>query len=202
MFSRVAARQLTTRAFSAAAHRPPIKLHGIHARYANAAYVAASKQGVLDTVSSELQDLLAVTEKHPGLKNLFDNPIISREEKSAALNTLLSGAACSVTLNLLTTMAGNARLPELEKIVGVYEQLMKATRGEVEATIISADPLTKAQTEAISKAIASELGGKGKVILSAEVDESLIGGLQVQIGDKFLDLSVSSKIDTISRTSV
>ena len=81
MFSRVAARQLTTRAFSAAAHRPPIKLHGIHARYANAAYVAASKQGVLDTVSSELQDLLAVTEKHPGLKNLFDNPIISREEK-------------------------------------------------------------------------------------------------------------------------
>lgn len=99
-------------------------------------------------------------------------------------------------------MAGNARLPELEKIVGVYEQLMKATRGEVEATIISADPLTKAQTEAISKAIASELGGKGKVILSAEVDESLIGGLQVQIGDKFLDLSVSSKIDTISRTSV
>ena len=81
MFSKVAARQLTARAFSAAAHQPPIKLHGIHARYANAAYVAASKQGVLDTVSAELQGLLAATEKHPGLKNLLDNPVVSRDDK-------------------------------------------------------------------------------------------------------------------------
>ena len=203
MFSKVAARQLTARAFSSAAHQPPIKVHGIHARYANAAYVAASKQGILDQVSGELQSLLAATKKHAGLKNLLENPVVSREEKSSALTTLLSGAASPVTMNLLTTMAGNARLAEYEKVVGVYEQLMKAKRGEVEATIISADPLTKAQTDQISKAIESELGGSAKkVILSTQVDESLIGGLQVQIGDKFLDLSVSSRIDSLSRTVV
>ena len=202
MFSKIAARQLTARAFSAAAHQPPIKVHGIHARYANAAYVAASKQGLLDQVSGELESLLEATKKHPGLKHLLENPVISREEKSSALETLLSGAASPVTINLLTTMAGNNRLADYDKVVGVYDQLMKATRGEVEATIISADPLTKGQTDQISKAIESELGSAKKVILSTEVDESLIGGLQVQIGDKFLDLSVSSKIDALSRTPV
>jgi len=209
MFSKaVTTRQVLSRTFAtAASHQPPLKVHGIHARYANAAYIAASKQGLLDRVSTELQSLLAMTKKHAGLKNLLENPVVSRSEKSSTLTTLLAGAACPVTLNLLTTMAGNARLAEYEKVVNVYEQLMKAKRGEVEATIISADPLTKAQTDMISKAIESELKGDGsgvskKVILSTEVDESLIGGLQVQIGDKFLDLSVSSRIDSLSRTVV
>ena len=198
-----AVQRLSTRALSTAAHQPPVKIHGIHARYANAAYVAASKQGILDQVSSELNALLEATKKHAGLKNLLENPIVSREEKSSALETLLAGSASPVTMNLLTTMAGNARLAEYEKVVGVYEEFMKATRGEVEATIISADPLTKAQTDQISKAIEAELGGSAKkVILSTEVDESLLGGLQVQIGDKFLDLSVSSRIDALSRASV
>merc|ERR1719223_462103 len=107
-----------------------------------------------------------------------------------------------VTLNLLDTLAGNARLNETGKVISDYEKLMKAKRGEVEATINSADKLTKAQTDAISTAMKSQVSGAGKVILSTKVDPSILGGLQVQIGDKFLDLSVASKIDTLKRTAI
>jgi F-type H+-transporting ATPase subunit O len=79
---------------------------------------------------------------------------------------------------------------------------MKAKRGEVEATIISADALTKAQITQIETAMKSQVGGDKKVILSAKVDPSILGGLQIQIGDQFMDLSVGSKIDSISRTVV
>ena len=103
----------------------------------------------------------------------------------------------------MTTLAGNARLVEFDKIVTTFGQLMKAKRGQVEATIISAEPLSKAQTDAVEKAMMAQMGAEGKtVMLTTKVDPSILGGLQVQIGDKFLDLSVSSKIDAISRTPV
>eukprot|EP00957_Ditylum_brightwellii_P023383 1764400-Ditylum_brightwellii.AAC.1 len=115
---------------------------------------------------------------------------------------MLEGQVSNVTLNLMATLAGNARLAETPKIVDSYVQLMKAKRGEVEATIISADPLTKAQTEAVAAAMKNQVGEGKTVILSTQVDPSILGGLQVQIGDQFLDLSVGSKIDALSRTTI
>jgi len=79
---------------------------------------------------------------------------------------------------------------------------MNAKRGEVEATITSADPLTKAQLDAVTQAMKTQVAKGKKVVLSTQVDPTILGGLQIQIGDKFLDLSVGSKIDEISRTAV
>ena len=202
--SNQALRRVVGRGFATAAeHRPPIDMYGTAARYANATYIAASKAGVSEQVESELQAVQQTANTNQAFADFLDNPLISRDDKAKQIQTLFAGSGVSqVTLNLLDTLAGNARLNETGKIVEAYEKLMKARRGEVEATIISADPLTKAQTEAISSAMKSQVSGDGKVILSTKVDPSIIGGLQVQIGDQFLDLSVASKIDALKRIPV
>jgi F-type H+-transporting ATPase subunit O len=184
------------------AHRPPIDLHGIHARYANAAYVAASKASVLETVEAELNGIKLTATNSIEFQQFLENPLISRINKEKQIGELMKGKVSDVTLNLMLTLAGNARLAETPKIADTYSQLMKAKRGEVEATIISADALTKAQLDTVAAAMKNQVGADKKVILSAEVDPSILGGLQVQIGDKFLDLSVGSKIESISRTAV
>jgi len=97
-------------------------------------------------------------------------------------------------------MAGNAKLSDLPKVAEVYGSLMKAKRGEVDATITSADELTKAETNAIAAAIKATSQGASNVVISTQVDPSIIGGIQVQIGDQFLDLSVKSKIEEVART--
>uniref|UniRef100_A0A7S2HDJ6 ATP synthase subunit 5, mitochondrial n=1 Tax=Helicotheca tamesis TaxID=374047 RepID=A0A7S2HDJ6_9STRA len=196
------ATRTTTRALSSDAHKPPIDLYGLHARYANAAYVAASKSSTLDAVESELLAIKASATSSPAFKTFLENPLISRDEKEAQVKDMLAAKVSPVTLNLMSTLAGNARLAETPKIVDSYVQLMKAKRGEVEATIISADPLTKAQTEAVAAAMKNQVGEGKTVVLSTEVDPSILGGLQVQIGDQFLDLSVGSKIDAVSRMPV
>jgi F-type H+-transporting ATPase subunit O len=194
------ARSLST---ATADHRPPIDLHGLQARYANATYTAASKASILDQVESELEAIKLTSTKSAAFKSFLENPLISRDQKEAGINDMFgSGKVSSVTLNLMLTLAGNARLAEASKIADTYSELMKASRGEVEATIISADPLTKGQMDTVANAMKSQVGAEKKVILSAKVDPSIIGGLQVQIGDQFLDLSVGSKIDSISRSAV
>merc|ERR1712032_1376362 len=185
-----------------AEHKPLINLYGINARYANAAYIAASKSKSLDLVETELLSIQKTAHDNAEFGDYLKNPTIARKDKVSAMTSLLSEKMSPVTVNLMTTLAGNARLADTSKVVDSYIQLMKAKRGEVEATIISAEPLTKAQSDAIATAMKGQVPEGKKVILSTQVDPSILGGLQVQIGDQFLDLSVSGKISAISRALV
>eukprot|EP00537_Pseudo-nitzschia_pungens_P001995 CAMPEP_0172356288 /NCGR_PEP_ID=MMETSP1060-20121228/662_1 /TAXON_ID=37318 /ORGANISM="Pseudo-nitzschia pungens, Strain cf. cingulata" /LENGTH=219 /DNA_ID=CAMNT_0013076313 /DNA_START=73 /DNA_END=732 /DNA_ORIENTATION=- len=197
-------RTVGVRAFATdEAHEPPISVYGTAARYANATYIAASKVGSLPKVESELNGLAQAASESPAFAAFLDNPLISRDAKSAQIEALLKEKNVSdITTNLCATLAGNARLSELPKVADTFSTLMKAKRGEVEATIISADPLTKKETADVAAAIKATSQGASEVVISSKVDPSIIGGIQVQIGDQFLDLSIKSRIEEISRTPI
>ena len=184
------------------AHRPPLDLYGLNARYANATYIAASKSSSLEKVETELLAIKATAEKSKPFASFLENPLISRDLKSKQVEELLKGQTTPVTMNLMTTLAGNARLNSITGIVDSYVMQMKAKRGEVEATIISADPLNKSQEAAVKEAMKSQFPAGAKVVLKTEVNPDIMGGLQIQIGDKFLDLSVGSRIEEVGRTVV
>jgi F-type H+-transporting ATPase subunit O len=185
-----------------AAHRPPLDLYGLTARYANAAYIAASKTSTLDKVEEELLAIKASSERSKEFASFLENPLISRDNKVTQITTLLKGKTTPVTMNLMTTLAGNARLSSIGSVTDNYVQLMKAKRGEVEATIISAEPLSKDMSKAVSEAMKSQFPKGAKVVLKEMVNPTILGGLQIQIGNKFLDLSVTSRIDEVSRFSI
>jgi F-type H+-transporting ATPase subunit O len=192
-----ARRTFAAEAAAAASHRPVLQLHGLHARYANAAYVAASKAGQLDKVESELLALYRSSQTSSAFAALLDNPLISRDDKTAYVQGL--DKLSPITRNLLVTMAGNARLSELPKVATTYASLMKAKRGQVDAKIISAEPLSAAQLKEVEQAMSGQVPPGKTVLLETLVDPTIVGGLQVQIGDQFLDLSVKSRIEEIAK---
>ncbi|KAL7526749.1 hypothetical protein ACHAWF_004079 [Thalassiosira exigua] len=187
---------------TSAAHRPPLDLYGLNARYANATYIAASKANSLEKVEGELLAIKASAESSKQFKSFLENPLISRDDKTKQVVDMLKGKTSLVTMNLMTTLAGNARLNNVAGVADDYVRLMKAKRGEVEATIVSAEPLNKSQTAAVNEAMKGQFPAGAKVVLKTEVDPSILGGLQIQIGDKFLDLSVGSRIEEVGRTAV
>jgi len=181
----------------------PVQLYGLHARYANATYLAAAKTNSLETVETELNSILSLSKTNAEFGNFMSDPTISRAVKADTMEKLLSGGkANDVTLNLLSAMAANARLKDFKKVVDNYGVLMKAHRGEVSVLVKSAEPLTKGQMSDLEKSLTSLVGVGKKALVTAEVDPALVGGLTVQVGDKFLDLSVASRIEELSRTVV
>lgn len=203
MFSSLArtqARRIAVRSFSEVSHKPLLDLHGIHARYANATYTAASKVGLLEKVESELNGLAKSANESAAFAGFLENPLIARDDKTAQIEDMLKGKVSSITLNLCSALAGNAKLADLPKVASTYTQLMKAKRGQVDATIISAHELTKAQSTQIAAAIKNTSKDAKEVVISSKIDPSIIGGIQVQIGDQFLDLSIKSRIEEVSRT--
>lgn len=198
--SRSAARSVRLFADNAAQHRPVIHLNGLPARYANATYVAASKAGVLEQIEKELNSLAATATTSPKFAEFLNNPLISRDLKTKAVESL--DKLSPVTRNLLTTMAGNARLAELPKIAATFTNLMKAKRGQVDAKIISSEPLSAAMLKEVQAAMQSQVAKGKSVVIEQVTDPSIVGGLQVQIGDQFLDLSIKSRIEDIARMPV
>jgi F-type H+-transporting ATPase subunit O len=187
-------------ASSDAQHRPVIQLNGLAAKYANATYFVASKANQLDKIESELQSLGKAATTSPKFAHFLFNPMIGRDIKTNMVSSL--DQLSPITRNLLVTMAGNARLAELPKVVTSFTQLMKAKRGQVDAKIISAEPLSPAVMKEVQTAMQGQVLPGQTVIIEQVTDPSIVGGLQVQIGDQFLDLSIKSRVDEIARMSV
>ena len=185
---------------SSASHEPPKKLYGTSGRYAGAIYTSASKAGMLETVEVELKAFQKVMADRPEFSSFLENPTIPRNVKVDRVNDLLDDKISFITRNLFTTLAVNGRIGDADRVVEDFLTLMEASRGSILATITTAEPLKKKELSSIEQAIQGMVG-EGKVVdLVVEEDPSLLGGLQVRVGDEFLDLSVSSRIGELRRS--
>lgn len=80
-----------------------------------------------------------------------------------------------------------------------YDDLMRTAKGIVNCVIISAEPLTQKSQKAIEAAM-TKIAGEGKKLdVKVEVNPKILGGLQIIVGDKFVDLAVSSRVNVLSK---
>ena len=135
----------------------------------------------------------------PKFRSYLSNPIVKRAEKKADLDKVSKGMN-TVTRGFLGLLAENGRLSDLEKILSTFGVLIDADRGVVSATITTAAPLAAEQLETVKKDIKQRfLKGNQTLRLSTKIEPALLGGLQIQVGDKFVDLSVATEINQISQ---
>jgi ATP synthase F1 delta subunit len=116
------------------------------------------------------------------------------------VNDLLDDRISPITRNLFTTLAVNGRIGEADRVVEDFLELMEAARGAVSAVVRTAEPLKKKDLGSIEEAVRSIVGEGKTVDLTVEEDPELIGGLQIRIGDQFLDMSIASRIAEMRRS--
>ncbi|XP_041351516.1 ATP synthase subunit O, mitochondrial-like [Gigantopelta aegis] len=175
----------------------PIQLFGTEGRYAHAMYSAATKQKQLDTVEKDLVSFQALLHKDVQLAEFISNPSLKRREKKAALEMVLKKLKYStLTANLFGILTENGRINKIDGVISAFNKIMSAHRGEVMCTITTAKPLDNASLREVKEALNLFLK-KGEVLqLDTKVDPSLIGGMVVTIGDKYVDMSMATKIKT------
>nr|CAG4650511.1 EOG090X0EB8 [Sida crystallina] len=175
--------------------KTPIQVFGLEGRYASALYSAASKKKVLNQVEKDLKDLQVLISKDERLAEFIANPILKRSLKKDALASIAQKTKMSdLSGNLLQMMAENGRLNRLDAVINSFKTLMAAYRGEVPCQVTSAKPLDAASLKEVEGALAGFLQKGQSLKLTTAVDPSLIGGLVVVIGDRYVDLSLATKI--------
>jgi len=131
----------------------------------------------------------------------LENPTIRKADKKKDIEAICAtGTFSPSTVAFLGTLAENGRLGEVSKINAKYAELMRASRGEVLSVVTSADALTKAQLKSLEASFKKTfLKADETLIMDTRVNPSILGGLQVQIGDEFMDLSLSSKVNRMHK---
>ncbi|KAB8067618.1 ATP synthase delta subunit-domain-containing protein [Aspergillus leporis] len=193
---------LRTYATPAQEAKPPVSLYGVDGTYATALFTASAKSANLEQTAKALASLGETFKADRRLTGLISAPTLTGSDKSLIIQELqkVTGDKGDVIKNFLVTLAENNRLGLLEGICEKFATLMGAHRGEIELNITSAQDLDKKSITRIEKAVSQSPLSQGKKLkVVTKVNPDLVGGLVVEIGDRTIDLSVSSKIAKLNK---
>ncbi|KAF4529237.1 hypothetical protein B566_EDAN017749 [Ephemera danica] len=179
--------------------KAPTQVFGLEGRYATALYSAASKEKKLEAVEKELVDFQKQIKADAKLREFIVDPSMKRELKKEALNKVSAALKLTnLSSNLLALLAENGRLKKLEPVISSFRTLMAAHRGEVVCEVTTAKALDEAMKKELEGALKSFLKKGETLLLTTKVDPELLGGMVVSIGDKYVDMSIASKVKRYS----
>lgn len=172
---------------------------GIAQRYASAVFDLAREDGALPAVEADIAALEAALGASADLRALITSPVYSREEQGAAIAAVAGRMGLSTVMrNVLGLMAQKRRLFALPQLLMALRALLAASRGEVEAEVVSAKPLTPDQEARLCDTLSAAQGKR--VALMPRVDPGLIGGLVVKVGSRMIDTSIRSRLGRLQTT--
>ncbi|HEX7196628.1 MAG TPA: ATP synthase F1 subunit delta [Candidatus Limnocylindria bacterium] len=162
-------------------------------RYADAAFEIGRDGGTLETWERDLAALRAAL-SDPQLRRLVEHPAIPFAEKEKVLTRVVSGVSPE-PLNLALLMIRRGRPGAIDAMVDRFGELVRRERGISLAEVRTALPLDEAQRDAVAERLRALTGDR--IEINEVVDESLIGGLSVRIGDRLYDASVRSRLERL-----
>ena len=163
-------------------------------RYAEAAFQLATRDDALDAYAEGL-DLAARELGDERIVAVLRNPARPLRQRIDLVERILAKRVHEQVVKLVGLLVERGKIERLPAVVGEYRRMLNEERGVVEALATTALPLTGDETSALQRKIA-EMTGR-TVDLRVDVDESLIGGLTVRVGDTLYDASVRGRLERL-----
>ncbi len=168
-------------------------------RYAEALSKNIPDMAILEKALENLRSFDGVMKREQELARFFGHPSIPSEKKKNVVQEICSRLAVEGHVsNLMVLLNDRGRIEYLGKIVEYFEQVVDRRLNRMRVHVISAHPLTSANTDRL-KATLNKILGK-TILIDTEVDESLIGGIMLHIGDQVADDTIRNRLDILKRT--
>lgn len=164
-------------------------------RHAQAVFQLALERNEVDRWKSDL-DTIASILSDPRIMPVLEDPKIHFSEKQQLINNLLPEFD-RLALNFAYFMVDKQRLAILKQVVAEYEKMANAYQGLEYARVTTAVPLDKEEQEKLSQQLAAVTGKR--ILLTTEVDPSIIGGFIARVGDKLIDGSIRAKLQALKQ---
>ncbi len=162
-------------------------------RYAEAAFDLGRSDGTLDAWDRDLarlRDALAQDD----LRALMEHPAIPFADKERVLRRA-AGDVSAEAISLVLLMVRRGRPRAIARMTEHFASLVRRERGVALAEIRTALPLDDAQRGDVTQRLAQLTGDT--IEIHEVVDDSLIGGITVRIGDRLYDASVRNRLERL-----
>jgi F-type H+-transporting ATPase subunit delta len=169
--------------------------------YAKALLGAAEKASQADQVVEELEAVVSdVLNRLPQLEETMKTPRLTHDERLPIIDKAFGGRISPTLLTFLKVVSKHGRLDCLRAIARAARKQLNASRGRVEVIVETAYPLSNPLRDRISGRLTELLGRQ--VILKTGVNEDLLGGLVVQVGDTVYDASLAAQLKRMQQVTL
>jgi F-type H+-transporting ATPase subunit delta len=167
--------------------------------YAEALFQVAKDKGKLDAIRDQLAEFVDALEANHDLQVFFFSPYFSSAEKRDGLHRAVDGAEPEL-VNFLELLIEKHRVPVIFRMRRRFEEMWAEENKLLDVTVTSAVELDSDVVEKLGEEIERQTGRT--VELTSEVDDSLLGGLVLQVGNMVLDASVRHRLEQLRREIV
>lgn len=165
--------------------------------YAAALLELADRQGEGDVVLEELEAVSEVLATQPDFAEFLSSPLVDIDARRQAIDTVFLGRLNDYVVSTLQVMNRRNRLDLIEALKAAYSRDLDTARRRESVEVTTAVPLTEHLRDRLRKAVSAMTGRKTRLIES--VDEALVGGLVVRIGDEKIDTSVARALSLLKK---
>lgn len=167
----------------------------ISREYAEALFALAAEFNAADEYAAALDTVLAAFGENPEYMDFLASPSIPKAERIGALEAVFSDAVPEHIVSFLSLLCERGRIREFGGCVNEYKLLLDASKHISSARVISAVELTDSEKEKLQAKL-EKMSGQ-TVILECSVDESLLGGIIIEMDGKVMDGSVRSRLKEV-----
>lgn len=165
-------------------------------RYAKAVLALAKEQGKTDDVNKEMLLVSETLAKSEDLLDALKSPAVKAEAKKAIFSAVFAKAG-KITNGMFNVLLENKRIGIIQDVVEKYIDLYNADNGIQTATVTTAVELTPEIEKKVLQKVQDITGGKAT--LENKIDESILGGFVLRVGDLQYDASVTGRLNSLKR---
>jgi len=169
----------------------------ISVRYAKALFLLAKEKGLINKIKDDIVFVKMISETVEEFNLLIESPVVGAKQKKLAFNAIFERSIDKIALDFLNLVVDNKRELFINDICRNFLNLVRKENGIESASFTTASQVDSAMLIEV-KALAEDYF-KTIIELSSEVDERLIGGYVLRVGDKQFDASIVSKLKKIKR---
>ena len=166
--------------------------------YGDALFELAVEEGKIDVLEEEIIQLQKVLADNDSFGRLMNHPKIIIEEKIQVAKNVFEGRISDELLGFLTIIISKDRYRDIDAILDYFIAEVKRYKGIGVATVTTAVPLKEEQCRKIEQKLIGTTQ-YAKMEMHFQVDEALIGGMVVRIGDRVVDSSIRTKLTELQK---
>lgn len=166
--------------------------------YGEALFELAVEEGKEDEFFEEIQELKSILDANPDFAKLMNHPKILKEEKLKVLEEVFQGRISKEILGFLYLIVSKDRYSEIDHILTFFIDEIKKKKGIGVAYVSTPAKIDEAKKKEIEDKLLATTKFQ-KMEMHYQVEEDLIGGMVIRIGDRVVDSSVKTRLYELQR---
>lgn len=161
--------------------------------YATALFALATENNAVDQYETALKEIYNVFCQNPDYIKVLESPAIPLSERIAFIDQAFEDSFTEYIVSFIKVLCENGHIEKICSCIDEFCDLVRIYKNRTIATVYYVEPLTEAQKTALLEKLQKI---SGKIIEPVFIkDESLIGGIKVQIDDKIFDGSIKNRLN-------